>query len=206
MTTATIHGSGLIDRSVVFVGALRQAGLSVSLAESLDAVRAMAAVPLLNREALRAGFAAAMVKRPAHRLAFDTLFDLYFPAVMGDGIDTDEEQSDEPSPYEQEPVDRDEARQALLDLLLDGDDEALRRLSARAAARDPAHRATSARPRRTARLPSYRPRVAREWRRTAGDQAPAAQAAQAGARRALRREWIGHGVRALHRAADLRAA
>src|SRR3954464_1227042 len=130
MTTATIHGSGLIDRTVVFVGALRQAGLSVSLAESLDAVRAMAAVPLLNREALRAGMAAAMVKRPAHRLAFDTLFDLYFPAVLGDGQEaaTDDE-TGEPSPYEQEPVDRDEARQALLDLLLEGDDDALRRFA-----------------------------------------------------------------------------
>ena len=129
MTTATIHGSGLIDRTVVFVGALRQAGLSVSLAESLDAVRAMAAVPLLNREALRAGLAAATVKRPAHRLAFDTLFDLYFPAVLGDGLEDETADSDDLSPYEHEPPDRDEARQALLDLLLEGDDEALRRFA-----------------------------------------------------------------------------
>jgi uncharacterized protein with von Willebrand factor type A (vWA) domain len=128
MTTATTD-SGLIDRTVAFVIALREAGLSVSTAESLDAVRAMAAVPLLNREALRAGLAAAMVKRPAHRLAFDTLFALYFPAVLGDGVRTEDGNSDEPPPYEQEPVDRDEARQALLDLLLDGDDEALRRFA-----------------------------------------------------------------------------
>ncbi|MFL6239217.1 MAG: vWA domain-containing protein [Actinomycetes bacterium] len=129
MSTATTD-SGLIDRTIAFVGALRGAGLSVSLAESLDAVRAMAAVPLLNRDALRAGFAAAMVKRPAHRLAFDTLFDLYFPAVLGDGLEAESsEDGDEPPPYEQEPVDRDEARQALLDLLLEGDDEALRRFA-----------------------------------------------------------------------------
>jgi uncharacterized protein len=127
MTIAT--ESGLIDRTIAFVGALRAAGLSVSLAESLDAVRAMAAVPLLQREALRAGFAAAMVKRPAHRLAFDTLFDLYFPGVLGDGLDQQSDDGDELSPYEQEPVDRDEARQALLDLLLEGDDEALRRFA-----------------------------------------------------------------------------
>src|SRR3954471_17970081 len=124
MTTATAPNSGLIDRTVSFVGPLRQAGLSVSLAESLDAVRAMAAVPLLNREALRAGMAAAMVKRPAHRLAFDTLFHLYSPAVLGDGLKpAADDDSEEPPPYEQEPVDRDEARQALLDLLLEGDDE-----------------------------------------------------------------------------------
>src|SRR3954465_1748916 len=99
--------SGLIDRTIAFVGALRTAGLSVSLAESLDAVRAMAAVPLLPREALRAGFAGAMVKPPAHRLPFDTLFDLYFPAVLGDGLDTKQsDDSDEQSPYEQEPLHR----------------------------------------------------------------------------------------------------
>ena len=81
-------GSGLIDRTIVFVGALRQAGLPVSLAESLDAARALAAVPLLDREAVRAGFAATMCKRPAHRLAFDTLFDLYFPPAVGDGAES----------------------------------------------------------------------------------------------------------------------
>src|SRR5882724_6378511 len=129
MTTATIEGSGLIDRTIAFIGALREAGLSVSLAECLDAVRALAAVPLINREAVRAGLAAATVKRPAHRLAFDTLFDLYFPAVLGDGVEEQTGDGDEPPPYEQEPVDRDEARQALLDLLLDGDDEALRRFA-----------------------------------------------------------------------------
>jgi hypothetical protein len=129
MTTAAVQGSGLIDRTVSFVAALREAGLAVSLAECLDAVQALATVPLLNREAVRAGLAAATVKRPAHRLAFDTLFDLYFPAVLGDGIDTEQDESDEPAPYEQEPVDRDEARQALLDLLLDGDDDSLRRFA-----------------------------------------------------------------------------
>jgi uncharacterized protein with von Willebrand factor type A (vWA) domain len=129
MPTVAVEGSGLIDRTIAFVGALREAGVSVSLAECLDATRAMAAVPLLNREALRAGFAASMVKRPAYRLAFDTLFDLYFPAVLGDGIDAAADDSDEPPPYEQEPVDRDEARQALLDLLLEGDDDALRRFA-----------------------------------------------------------------------------
>src|SRR2546430_3128944 len=124
-----IQGSGLVDRTVVFVGALRAAGLPVSLAESLDAARALAAVPLLNRDAVRAGLAAATVKRPAHRLAFDTLFDLYFPAVLGDGAETRAEDTHETTPYEREPADRDELRSALLELLLEGDDEALRRFA-----------------------------------------------------------------------------
>src|SRR3954470_20176919 len=95
--------SGLIDRTVAFVGALREAGLPVSLAESLDAARALATVPLLDRKAVRAGFAATTVKRPAHRVAFDTLFALYFPPLVGDGAGLPEGDDDgEPPPYERE--------------------------------------------------------------------------------------------------------
>jgi uncharacterized protein with von Willebrand factor type A (vWA) domain len=123
--------TSLIDRTIEFVGALRTAGMPVSLAESLDATRVMSKVPLLDREALRAGFAATMCKRPAHRLAFDTLFDLYFPPRIGDGVRVDESEDGEggPPPYEGEPLDRQELRDALLDLLLDGDEEELRRFA-----------------------------------------------------------------------------
>ena len=41
---ATSGATGLIDRHVQFVGALRAAGLPVSMAESLDATQAMATV------------------------------------------------------------------------------------------------------------------------------------------------------------------
>ncbi|WP_067465517.1 VWA domain-containing protein [Actinomadura macra] len=77
--------ASLIDRHTGFVAALRAAGLPVSVAEGLDAVRAMRAVDLLDRGALRAAYAATVVKRPAHRPTFDTLFDLWFPAAVGDG-------------------------------------------------------------------------------------------------------------------------
>jgi uncharacterized protein with von Willebrand factor type A (vWA) domain len=131
MSTATAEVGGLVDRTIEFVGALRAAGMPVSLAESLDASRALATVPMLDREAVRAGFAATMCKRPAHRVTFDTLFDLYFPPAVGDGVRVEGEAGDDDGvpPYEQEPVDRDELRQALRDLLLDGDDEALRRFA-----------------------------------------------------------------------------
>src|SRR4051812_1399978 len=126
----TMQTSGLIDRTIAFVGALREAGLPVSLAESLDSARALATVPLLDREAVRAGFAATTVKRPAHRLTFDTLFDLYFPPLVGDGVaPPDGDDDGEPSPYEREAPDRDELRDMLRDLLLEGDDEALRRFA-----------------------------------------------------------------------------
>jgi uncharacterized protein with von Willebrand factor type A (vWA) domain len=79
-------GSGLLDRHIAFVEALRAAGLPVSLAEDLDAVRALGELPLLDRGALRAGYAATLVKRSTHRTAFDTVFDLFFPALLGEGI------------------------------------------------------------------------------------------------------------------------
>ena len=87
MVTSTSAGSwtGLLDRHIAFIEALRSAGLPVSLAEDLDAVRAIGALPLIEREQVRAGYAATMVKRPSHRPAFDALFDLYFPALVGDG-------------------------------------------------------------------------------------------------------------------------
>ncbi|GLZ06762.1 hypothetical protein Acsp03_42280 [Actinomadura sp. NBRC 104412] len=75
----------LVDRHTGFVAALREAGLPVSVAEGLDAVRAMRVIDLVDREGLRAAYAATLVKRPAHRATFDTLFDLWFPAALGDG-------------------------------------------------------------------------------------------------------------------------
>jgi uncharacterized protein with von Willebrand factor type A (vWA) domain len=114
---------GLLGRQLAFVAALRAAGLPVSLAESLDAAAVAAAVDWRDRESLRAGFAAALVKRPAHRRAFDVLFDLYFPAatgVAGPGDDAD--------------VDPERWRQRLADLLLHGDDADLRRFAREAVA------------------------------------------------------------------------
>lgn len=120
--------SGLLDRQLRFVAALREAGVPVSLAESLDAARAMAAVELLDREALRAGLAATMVKRPAHRLSFDALFDLYFPPVWGEAVSRDERVADELAggPRADPSMLRGVLRQRLFDLLLDGDEAALR--------------------------------------------------------------------------------
>ncbi|MDP9408727.1 MAG: VWA domain-containing protein [Actinomycetota bacterium] len=127
------HRPGLVDHTVGFVGALRNAGLAVSLSETLDAVRALGRIDLLDREALRAALAATCVKRAAHRRAFDTLFDLWWPALRGDGTATPAPRpgaaADGPGPGEGEPRDRDALRQALLDVLLSGDEGALRRLA-----------------------------------------------------------------------------
>jgi hypothetical protein len=76
----------LVERNVAFVAALREAGLTVSVAEGLDAGRAMGAVDLLDREQLRAAFAATLVKRQVHRPTFDAMFDLYYPSVTGESV------------------------------------------------------------------------------------------------------------------------
>ncbi len=75
----------LLDRHIEFVEALRRAGLPVSLAEGLDAVQAIGALDIGRRETLRTAYAATLVKRQNHRTGFDQVFDLYFPALVGDG-------------------------------------------------------------------------------------------------------------------------
>jgi len=119
---------GLVSREIAFFDALRAAGVPVALSELLDATRAMGVVDLLDRESLRQAFAATVVKRPHHRATYDRLFDLWWPAVTGDptrvetGGEGDEERG-------QGPADPDVLRDALRDLLLRGDEEALRRFA-----------------------------------------------------------------------------
>ncbi len=64
-----------------FIDSLRSAGLSVTAAETMDAVRA-ASITGIERAQLREGLAAALVKDEADRPAFIDLFDRYF-AVPG---------------------------------------------------------------------------------------------------------------------------
>jgi uncharacterized protein with von Willebrand factor type A (vWA) domain len=61
-----------------FVGGLREAGVDVSVAESLDAMHAVAAVGV-ERERLREALAAALVKDERDRALFDDLFERHFP-------------------------------------------------------------------------------------------------------------------------------
>lgn len=75
----------LLDRHIGFVEALRSAGLTVSLAEDIDAARALTHIELDDRETVRATYAATLCKRDMHRPGFDALFDLWFPALIGSG-------------------------------------------------------------------------------------------------------------------------
>jgi uncharacterized protein with von Willebrand factor type A (vWA) domain len=118
--------TGLVDREIAFLDALRKAGLTVSLAEVLDCTRALGAIELLDREALRHAYAACVLKRPAHRTTFDTLFDLWYPAVTGDQTLTED---DPLADLHDGPSDPEAYRDMLRQLLLDGDEELMKRFA-----------------------------------------------------------------------------
>jgi uncharacterized protein with von Willebrand factor type A (vWA) domain len=112
----------VLDTLAGFVGELRRSGLPVSTTENLDAVEAVAHVPLDDREALRWALASTLVKRQEHRAAFDAVFDVWFslrlPLLATDEALTAGELA------------------ALLDQALEsGDDELLRELARQAVAR-----------------------------------------------------------------------
>jgi uncharacterized protein len=60
------------------VDELRRVGIGVSVGEHLDAARALATIPLADREVVRASLQCAMVKRAEQLDAFNLLFDLHF--------------------------------------------------------------------------------------------------------------------------------
>jgi uncharacterized protein with von Willebrand factor type A (vWA) domain len=69
----------LKTRLLNFIDALRGAGLSITVAETLDAMRAVGAIGV-ERAAFREGVAATLVKDEADRPAFDAVFDQFFAA------------------------------------------------------------------------------------------------------------------------------
>ena len=125
-------GSGLLDRHIAFLEALRSAGLPVSLAENLDAIAALQSLHWGARSTVRDAYAATLVKRQSQRPTFDALFDLYFPGLVGSGAAADD--------TGEETV-RDGAdalrgfRDELLEALGNGDDAELQRLAVEAVGR-----------------------------------------------------------------------
>lgn len=108
--------AGLRDQIVTFIGALRDGGVRVSVAESIDAVNAIAVVGL-ERERMREGLAAALIKDEADRAVFDESFERFFAmprAARGAHPDQRGEQvsagagrgkpGEDPSPHDDAPV------------------------------------------------------------------------------------------------------
>ena len=135
MTDPAAARSGLLDRHIAFLEALRGAGLSVSLAEDLDAVAALTSVEWTDRSIVHDVYAATLVKRQAQRPTFDALFDLYFPRLVGGGVAQAQRAAEAEEHGEAAPV-RDNAaaleafREALAEALERGDEQRLQELAA----------------------------------------------------------------------------
>lgn len=105
----------LLDSHLAFVADLRRAGLQVSLAEGLDAVRALELVRWDERETVRAVYAATLLKRQPQRVTFDQIFDIHYPRLVGVGHGRGDEDPGEEADDPQPPTVRDNA-EALADL------------------------------------------------------------------------------------------
>jgi hypothetical protein len=101
-----------------FIGELREAGVPVSMVEGIDSMRAVEAIDVSDRVALRETLRATLVKNLRHERAFDTAFDVYFSMVPPPPPGSPPE-ADEGQPPQSPAGDRPEARGFDLDALLE---------------------------------------------------------------------------------------
>jgi len=117
-----------------FIDELRAAGVPVSMVEAIDGMRAVEAIEIGDRIALRETLRATLIKNLRHERAFDTAFDVYFSMVPEQSFevgepgenrpqrDADHSQLGEPPPF-----DLDGLLDSLLEALAGLDEEAIRR-------------------------------------------------------------------------------
>lgn len=86
---------GLPGHLVGFVEALRGRGIAVGPSETVDAGRVLATIGLGDREVLREGLACAVLRRADHRDTYDALFDLWWPAAIGERMVLEEPGDDD---------------------------------------------------------------------------------------------------------------
>ncbi len=128
---------GLAGHLDGFVRAVRGAGVPVGITQAVDAAEILTVVDLLDREQLRHGLAAVLLRRAAQRPTFDTLFDLWWPLADRPAQQVEDGPGGEPGEDSGATLDlpgdgadpADAMREELLRLLLEGDDEALRRFA-----------------------------------------------------------------------------
>ena len=125
----------LVDRHLDFLHALRGAGLNVSLAEDLDSIAALSALPWDDRDTVKHAYAATLVKRQAQRPTFDALFDLYWPALVGGGVAQAGSDPAEEGPVRDNAEALQDFRERLADAMASGDQQALQQLATEAVGR-----------------------------------------------------------------------
>ena len=101
-----------------FIDELREAGVPVSMVEAVDSMRAVEAIDVADRIALRETLRATLVKNLRHEPAFDSAFEVYFSMIPSPAPESltggEEEGRTPPSPGE-----RPESQEFDLDALLD---------------------------------------------------------------------------------------
>ncbi|QMU73871.1 VWA domain-containing protein [Streptacidiphilus sp. P02-A3a] len=103
--------------------------MQIGPGETLDAAAALEALGLDHRERVRAGLAAALLRREGQRAAFDTVFDLYFPLAVGAPEGVRDLPVDAPAAWREQLAG---LRDRLADALAADDRAALARLAAEA--------------------------------------------------------------------------
>ncbi|MGC2302238.1 VWA domain-containing protein [Candidatus Binatus sp.] len=86
----------LRDQLVSFIAALREAGVRISVAESIDAMNAVAAVGL-ERAMMHEALAASLIKDEADRVIFDESFNRFFSAPRADRGERPDQRGDQVS-------------------------------------------------------------------------------------------------------------
>jgi uncharacterized protein with von Willebrand factor type A (vWA) domain len=115
-------GSALADRLTAFVRALRGHGIRIGPGETVDAAAVLEVLGLADRERIREGLAAALLRADRQRAVFDAAFELYFPLGVGELAGARGASAG----------DRDELRDRLAEALAANDTAALTRLAAEA--------------------------------------------------------------------------
>jgi uncharacterized protein with von Willebrand factor type A (vWA) domain len=139
MPARVAEPGGLAGHLDGFVRAVREAGIPVGISQAVDAAEILTVVDLLDREQLRHGLAAVLLQRAAQRPTYDVLFDLWWPlsdrpVFADDGTDGEDDDGEAGESTLDLPGSDDAdlselMRARLLDLLMDGDEEALRRFA-----------------------------------------------------------------------------
>jgi uncharacterized protein len=137
MTAPAATTGGLAGHLDGFVRAVREAGIPVGISQAVDAAEILTVVDLLDREQLRHGLAAVLLQRAAQRATYDVLFDLWWPLSdrppADDDGDSDLEGEHGQSTLDVPGVDAGDLvelmRAELLRLLMDGNEEDLRRFA-----------------------------------------------------------------------------
>lgn len=112
----------LPERLTGFIQTLRVHGIHVGTGETVDAGAVLDVLGLTDRERIRAGLAAALLRADGQRAVFDATFDLYFPLGVGPPESARGVPGDEP----------DDLRERLAGALATNDQTALTRLAAEA--------------------------------------------------------------------------